>query len=296
MINKIVVLGASGQLGQALQAEVALLPASQRKLFNFALRPALDVTDSIALQQYLSHHAPNVIINACAYTAVDKAEQQPELAYRLNHLLVAELSQYAKDNGAALLHFSSDYVFNGNQQHPYTETDITAPLNTYGKSKLAGEQAMLDIAPAGLILRTSWLYSEFGHNFVGSIWRKVHAGEPLRVVDDQTGSPTYACELAALCIKLVTADSFVERFANTRLLHFAGQGQCSWCQFAIEIARLTGKNVPITAVSSQQWPALASRPAYSALNSGQLQQQLECSLPPWQQSLATCLKKMGHSE
>lgn len=296
MTERILILGASGQLGQALQAEVALLPQAVRRSFHFIQRQMLDVTDNAALKQCLKHYTPTIIINACAYTAVDKAEQQVAQAWQLNGQLVAELSQHAKTTGAALLHFSTDYVFGGTQTHPYIETDRPAPLNEYGKSKLAGEQAMLDIAPAGLILRTSWLYSEFGHNFVRSIWNKIQLGEPLQVVNDQTGSPTYARELAALCIGLVTAASFAERFASTRLLHCAGQGQASWYQLALEIVRLTGSNIAVTAVSSKQWPALAKRPAYSVLSSEALTEQLGLSLPPWQHSLAACLQKMGLSE
>lgn len=296
MTNRIMILGASGQLGQALQAEVALLPQSVRKWFYFISRQMLDVTDNAALKQCLKHYAPTIIINACAFTAVDKAEQQVALAWQVNHQLVAELSHYAKASGAALLHFSTDYVFNGRQHQPYTETDSPAPLNQYGKSKLAGEQVMLDIAPAGLILRTSWLYSEFGHNFARSIWRKVQQGQPLRVVDDQTGTPTYARDLAALSLKLVTADNFARQFATTQLLHCAGIGQASWYQIAQEILRLSGRQVAISAVASNEWPALATRPAYSALSSTTLKQQYGVSLPPWQQSIADCVQKMGQSE
>ncbi|WP_019674742.1 dTDP-4-dehydrorhamnose reductase [Arsukibacterium perlucidum] len=296
MTSRILVLGASGQLGQALQAETALLPAASRRLFSFVPRQALDLTDSTALKHFLKQQAPAIIINACAYTAVDNAEQQAELAYRVNHQLVVELSHYAKASGAALLHVSTDYVFNGRQQQPYTEADSPVPLNQYGKSKLAGEMAMLDIAPAGLILRTSWLYSEFGHNFACSIWRKIQQGEPLRVVNDQTGSPTYARELAALCLQLVITDNFAGRFANTQLLHCAGAGQASWYQLAQEILRLSSRQVAMSAVSSQHWPGLATRPAYSVLCSASLQQQFGLSLPPWQDSLASCLQKMGLSE
>ncbi|HAW94468.1 MULTISPECIES: dTDP-4-dehydrorhamnose reductase [unclassified Arsukibacterium] len=296
MTDRILVLGASGQLGQAFQAVVTLLPQPVRQLFYFIPRHKLDVTDSAALNRCLKQYAPTIIINTCAFTAVDKAEQQIALAWQLNEKLVAELSDFARASGAALLQFSTDYVFNGQQTKPYTETDMPAPLNQYGKSKLAGEQAMLDIAPAGLILRTSWLYSEFGHNFVRSIVNQIAQGKPLQVVNDQIGSPTYACHLAALCIELVTAANFAERFAKTRLLHCAGQGQASWYQLAQEIVSLTGSDIAVAAVSSNQWPALAKRPVYSGLSSEKLTQQLGLSMPPWQHSLAICLQKMGQSE
>jgi dTDP-4-dehydrorhamnose reductase len=155
---------------------------------------------------------------------------------------------------------------------------------------------MLSIGPAGVILRTSWLYSEFGHNFVQSIWRKCQQGKPLQVVDNQIGSPTYALELAALCLKLVATDDFAARFATPQLLHCAGQGQTSWYQFAQEIIKHSKQQVAITPLTSQQWQGAATRPAYSALNSQQLLQQFGLSLPPWQQSLASCLNKMGQSE
>jgi dTDP-4-dehydrorhamnose reductase len=155
---------------------------------------------------------------------------------------------------------------------------------------------MLRIGTAGVILRTSWLYSQFGHNFVQSIWRKCQQGQPLQVIDDQIGSPTYALELATLCLKLVTTDDFAKRFATPQLLHCAGQGQTSWYQFAQEIIKHSKQQVVITPLTSQQWQGAAIRPAYSALNSQQLLQQLGLSLPPWQQSLASCLNKMGQSE
>lgn len=285
-------LGASGQLGQALQAELALLPPSTQRLFCFITRTMLDVTDRAALKQCLQLHAPAIIVNACAYTAVDKAEEQPELAWQLNVQLVAELSEFAKASGAALLHFSTDYVFNGQQTNPYSETDIAAPLNQYGNSKLAGERAMLDIAPTGLILRTSWLYSEFGHNFVRSIVNQIRQGKPLQVVNDQTGSPTYARELAAICLQLVTERGFAERFASPMLLHCAGQGQASWYQLAQEIVRLTDSNIAVSALSSKQLSALAQRPAYSALCSNTLTERLGLTLPPWRQSVAACLRNI----
>ncbi|WP_372628212.1 dTDP-4-dehydrorhamnose reductase [Arsukibacterium sp.] len=296
MTKRIVILGASGQLGHALQAEAMRLPDTTRRLLCFIPRQALELTDSTALKHCLQHYSPAIIINACAYTNVDEAERQPAMTWLINQQLVAQLSHYAKASGAALLHFSTDYVFNGRQHQPYTETDSPAPLNQYGKSKLAGEQVMLDIAPAGLILRTSWLYSEFGHNFARSIWRKVQQGQPLRVVDDQTGTPTYARDLAALSLKLVTADNFARQFATTQLLHCAGIGQASWYQIAQEILRLSGRQVAISAVASNEWPALATRPAYSALSSTTLKQQYGVSLPPWQQSIADCVQKMGQSE
>jgi len=291
-----VILGASGQLGQALNAEAMNLPDATRRLLCFIPRQALELTDSRALKHCLQQYSPSIIINACAYTNVDEAERQVELAWLINQQLVAELSHYAKANGAALLHCSTDYVFNGGQHQPYTEIDTPAPLNQYGKSKLAGENAMLDIAPAGLILRTSWLYSEFGHNFVRRIVSKIRQGSLLQVVNDQIGSPTYARELAALCIKLVMAPDFTERFAKTRLLHCAGQGQASWYQLAQEIVRLTRSDIAVAAVSSNQWLALAKRPAFSVLSSEALTEQLGLSLPPWQHSLSICLQKMGQSE
>ncbi|MBV2127813.1 dTDP-4-dehydrorhamnose reductase [Arsukibacterium indicum] len=293
MANRVLILGASGQLGQALKAEVAMLAQPTREIFHFISRPILDVTDSIALQHCLQRYAPTVIINACAYTAVDKAEQESAQAWRLNQQLVTELSLYAKANGAALLHFSTDYVFNGGQTQPYMETDKPAPLNQYGSSKLAGERAMLEIAPAGLILRTSWLYSEFGHNFVRSIVNQIRQGKPLQVVNDQIGSPTYARELAALCLKLITAAGFAERFANPVLLHCAGQGQASWYQLAQEVAILTDSNLTVSAVQSKQWPAIAKRPVFSALCSKQLLQHSGVCLPPWQQSVAACLRNIA---
>ncbi|KKO47857.1 hypothetical protein VT06_14805 [Arsukibacterium sp. MJ3] len=289
----LLITGANGQLGQCFAAIAKQWPQCQ---FTFVDSKQADITNPQQIAALVEKINPYAIINCAAYTNVDLAEQQPELAYAINATAVKKLAQLCRDTHTLLIQISTDYVFNGKQQLPYRETDVTAPINQYGQSKLAGEQAMLSIAPAGLILRTSWLYSEFGHNFVRSIWRKSQQGQPLQVVDDQIGSPTYARELATLCLKLVTAGNVAERFATPQLLHCAGQGQTSWYQLAQEIMNHSKQQVAITPLTSKQWQGAATRPAYSALNSQQLLQQMALSLPPWQQSLASCLNKMGQSE
>ncbi|CAM3865720.1 dTDP-4-dehydrorhamnose reductase [Rheinheimera salexigens] len=294
-MKHLLITGAMGQLGQSFTAIAKQWPQFQ---FTFADKKLADITNQLQMAALLRQLKPYAVINCAAFTNVDLAEQQPELAYAVNATAVEQLAQLCRETNTLLVHFSTDYVFSGRQldagenQTPYTEQDLAEPLNVYGASKLAGEQAMLNIAPAGLILRSSWLYSAFGHNFARIIYNKIQQGLPLRVVADQIGSPTYAPELAALCLKLLSAD----HFATTQLLHCAGQGEASWYQVAQEIQKYTKQQTTLTAISSNQWQSAATRPSYSALSSQQLQKQFGLSLPAWQQSLVTCLNKMGQSD
>jgi dTDP-4-dehydrorhamnose reductase len=300
-MKHLLITGAKGQLGQSFTAIAKHWPQLQ---FTFVDSKQADITDGEKMAALLGKFKPDVVINCAAFTQVDLAEQQPELAYAVNAIAVKQLAQLCRDANILLVHISTDYVFSGKPvshllgQQAYTEHDLTEPINVYGVSKLAGEQAMLNIGTPGFILRTSWLYSEFGHNFVRSIWQKIQQGVNLQVVADQVGSPTYAPELAVVCLKLLTTADFEYDFAKPQILHCASQGQTSWYQLAQAIQQYsnTKHKVTITAINSKQWPATATRPAYSALNSQKLQQQFSLSMPSWQQSLVTCLNKMGQSD
>ena len=295
-MKHLLITGANGQLGQSFAAIAKQWP---QFTFTFADKKLADITNQLQMAALILKLKPYAVINCAAFTNVDIAEQQPELAYAVNATAVKQLAQLCVDTNILLVHFSTDYVFSGNKQQAYIESDIAEPINVYGASKLAGEQAMLNIAPPGLILRSSWLYSEFGHNFVRSIFNKIQQGQsleieqPLQVVADQIGSPTYAPELAALCLKLLSAKNFAKHFATTQLLHCAGQGETSWYHIAEQILNSVKQQAiqnktqqtTITAISSKQWQSAATRPAYSALSSMELQQKFGLSLPPWQQSL-----------
>lgn len=299
-MKHLLITGGKGQLGQSFAAIAKQWPQFK---FTFVDSKQADITKGEQMAAVLDKVKPDAVINCAAFTQVDLAEQQPELAYAVNATAVKQLAQLCRAGNIFLVHFSTDYVFSGKPasqqlgQQPYTEHDLAEPINIYGSSKLAGEEGMLNIGPAGFILRTSWLYSEFGHNFVRSIWQKIQQGANLRVVADQVGSPTYAPELATVCLHLVATANVKHKFAKPRLLHCAGQGQTSWNQLAQAIQQFSNttnikSKTTITAINSKEWPASATRPAYSALNSQQLQQQFGLGLPVWQPSLATCLNKM----
>lgn len=313
-MKRILVTGSNGQLGQCFAALAKKWPTLE---FHFCHKAQANITNAEQMQRLIDKIQPTIIINCAAYCQVDLAEQNHALAYAVNATAVKQLAKLCKNAGIFLVHFSTDYVFSGaTTKHcfeqaallqPYSETATALPINYYGLSKLAGEQAMLDIAPMGLVLRTSWLYSQFGPNFVTSISHKLQQGQALNIVDDQIGSPTYGPELAAACLQILTKHNLAKDFTTAKLLHLAGQGQASWYQLALQIQQLQFKyqqplagynqkqhkqqTGTISAISSQQWPSLAKRPAYSALSSAKLKQLTGISLPPWQQSIAKCIKK-----
>lgn len=295
-MQRLLITGAKGQLGQCFAAIAKNWPQFQ---CVFADKNMADITNQPQMAALLHRIKPYAVINCAAFTNVDLAQQQPDLAYAVNATAVKQLAQLCLDTHTLLVHISTDYVFSGKQlkttvqQTAYTERDIAEPINVYGASKLAGEHAIQSIEPAGIIIRSSWLYSEYGNNFVRSIYNKIQQGIPLQVVVDQIGSPTYATELAALCLTLLSSNKLTQYFARAQLLHCAGQGETSWYQLAEEILSYTKQQTTITAISSKQWQSAATRPAYSALSSKQLQQQFGFSLPPWQQSLVTCLNKIS---
>lgn len=307
-MKRLLITGANGQLGQSFAAIAKYWPQLQ---LHFCDKSQADITNKQQMRSLIQKIQPYALINCAAYTQVDLAEQNQALAYAVNAAAVKQLAHLCKEANVFLIHFSTDYVFAGaanKHSHqgqallqPYTETAIPAPLNYYGLTKLAGEQAILEIGPAGIVIRTSWLYSEFAHNFVATIWHKLQQGQALKIVADQVGSPTYAPELAALCLQFLTRHNLAKDFAPAKLLHLAGVGQASWYQLALAVQQCQRQYAcqpqqtaaTISAISSQQWPSLAKRPAYSALSSHKLTQLTGLSLPPWQQSVASCSQKMA---
>lgn len=290
MVNSLVVLitGANGQLGQALQAEVAGFPALT--LISSA-RSEVDICDTASIGQAIQRYQPQVIINCAAYTAVDKAEAEPAQAYRINRDGVANLAAQAALHNIVLLQLSTDYVFSGNQSTPYTELDTPAPKTVYGASKLAGEQALLQSGCKGAIIRTSWLYSEFGSNFVKTMLRLAQSGKPLKVVADQYGSPTYARDLAIAILQMAEATE-QPRFNPPQLWHYANNGITSWYDFAGAIFHTAGLECTVEPIQTSAYPTAASRPAFSALASGKIQQHFNTAVPAWRHSLKLALSRM----
>ena len=285
---KVLLLGANGQLGQALKAEAAGFPALA--LISTG-RSEVDICDTASIRQAITRYQPQVIINCAAYTAVDKAEAEPAQAYRINRDGVANLAAQAARHNIALLHISTDYVFSGEQAHPYTEQDSPAPKSVYGASKLAGEQELLQSGCKGAIIRTSWLYSEFGSNFVKTMLRLGQCRKPLKVVADQCGSPTYARDLAAALLQMAAAAK-QPLFNPPQLWHYANTGITSWYDFACAIFHTAGLECTVEPIQTSAYPTAASRPAFSALASGKIQQHFNTPVPSWRDSLKPALTRL----
>ena len=278
---KALITGANGQLGRALAARA---PASIELI---ALTSAqLDVGDRAAVDAAFIDHAPAIVINAAAYTKVDVAEEMPELANRVNHLGVAHLAQAAQGSGARMVHISTDFVFDGMASHPSRPDAPTAPLNVYGATKLAGERAA---GHNSLIIRTSWLYSPYGNNFVATMLRLMRERPLLRVVDDQVGTPTSALSLADALWKLAVTD-------NVGVMHYSDSGVASWYDFAVAIMEdaiaigLLDQRIDIIPIPSSAYPTPAKRPHYSVLDKSDTIEALGYAPPHWRTSLRDVLE------
>src|SRR5690554_3208648 len=266
MPSRILVTGPNGQLGQSLQKVAAEYPQFE---WVFTNRTELNLADPASIAAYFSRQQPvQAIINAAAYTAVDRAETEAELAEQVNHHAVAQLAHIAKEQDIFLLHVSTDYVFDGTNFRPYVETDPVDPQNNYGLTKLKGEQAVRESGCKGTIVRTSWVYSEFGHNFVKTMLRLGRERDSLNVIFDQVGSPTYATDLAHTCIKLVQQDQVKQQ--KVELYHYSNEGVCSWYDFALTIFELANIDCRVAPIESSQYPTPASRPHYSLLNKAKI--------------------------
>ena len=269
---KILVTGKDGQLGYALQE----LSENQFEFtWKFTDRSELDITNSINTQTVLKEFQPDWIINAAAYTDVDGAESNEEIAYKVNADGPYILAKSAKDIGAKLVHISTDYVFDGTKNEPYTETDKPNPLQIYGKSKLEGENKIKEVDVPGIILRTSWLYGHHGENFVKKIMKLSEEKEEIQVVDDQIGSPTYTNDLVEAIFELMLDHSF----QKMELIHFANQGGISWYEFATKIVFLYGKKCILKPISSDTVKQVARRPKFSKLDTSYFNQNYQFKIP-----------------
>ena len=285
----ILVIGASGQLGQELR--VAAEGSAQH--YTFASRSELDVTDQLAIQHFVQDHHIDTIINCSAYTAVDRAEDEPEEADRINHQAVAALAALAKAQGLYLIHISTDYVFAGDSHRPITEEETPRPQSVYGRTKLLGEDAIRRAGCRALILRTSWLYSTYGANFLKTMCRLMQERQELSIVFDQIGTPTYARDLACFIV------SYLEQDKGTRqegTYHFSDEGVASWYDFAEAIRHRMGYSCQLHPIRSEQYPTKATRPSYSVLDKAKLKRDFGITLPHWQTSLEDCLNQLTSTE
>lgn len=291
MQNKAIITGAGGQLGQEL---IRTAPGDLECLQLY--RADLDIGDERAVRACLAQHKPHLVINAAAYTAVDLAESEPEQAQRINARGPANLATACKEAGTRLLHVSTDFVFDGESSTPYTPQTPTAPLGEYGRSKLAGEQAVQSILPAALIMRTGWVYSSFGSNFVKTMLQLMSEREELSVVADQRGTPTWANGLA----KALWSAAAKEQLSG--VYHWSDEGECSWYDFALAIAQeglesgLLQRTVKIKPIPATQYPTPAQRPTYSVLDKTESWRDLELQGVHWRTQLQNMLRDFKELE
>lgn len=284
---KVLITGANGQLG----LELAILgPKFPNLNLLFTDKNTLNMVDFEEVDSYISTNKIDVIVNCAAYTHVDKAEDEPKIADEVNHFAVRNLGLIAKKHQLKLIHISTDYVFDGNSGIPYAETDAANPQNAYGISKLNGEKALLKINPKNsIIIRTSWMYSEFGSNFVKTMLRLSDEKEQIKVVSDQIGSPTYAKDLALAILKIIPAINN----EGIQIYHYANKGQCSWFQFAEAVMKIAERNCLILPITSADFKTKAKRPKYSLLNTDKIQNTFNLEIPNWEDSLKECILKLN---
>ncbi len=284
-MNNILVTGGNGQLGSELKELASNFPE-----YDFLVTDVfdLDIRAHDEVRKFIERNNINVIINCAAYTAVDKAESEPELSDAINHLAVANFAQIAKEYSIKLIHISTDYVFDGTSFKPYTETDTPNPKSVYGKTKLDGELSMQKINPANsIIIRTSWLYSKFGNNFVKIILSLADNRKEISVVSDQIGSPTNAADLALAIITILPKI----KNKDVELYHYSNEGVCSWYDFAKAIFKIKKINIKIVNVLSKEYSTSSKRPSFSALDKSKIKNKFKISIKNWKNSIRYMLNE-----
>lgn len=274
---KILITGANGQLGRCLQDVAERYPDY---MFHFKTSKELDITSKENINKLFAHEKFDYCINCAAYTAVDKAETDQENAFLVNAEAVKYLSEACKAQNAVLIHISTDFVFDGSKTTPYTEEDTPNPINVYGASKLKGEQYVKELLEKYFIIRTSWVYSEYGNNFVKTMLRLGTERDELNVVNDQIGSPTYAGDLAEAIMKIINLEA-----TNYGIYHYSSEGAISWYDFAKEIFETKGMTIKVNPIPSKAYTTPAKRPAFSVMDKTKAIKKLELKIGPWNQSL-----------
>ena len=293
---RLLVTGANGQVGCELRQSLA--PLGEVIALD---RAACDLARPAEVARILRAATPDIIVNAAAYTAVDRAEQEEELATLINGTAVGEIAQAARQLGALLIHYSTDYVFDGRKDAPYAEDDVPSPISAYGRSKLAGERAIAQCGGRYLIVRTSWIYAARGHNFLKTVLRLARERDELRIVDDQIGAPTWARDLAAATAVMtrqarqeIARDDF-----ESGLFHVTGSGATSWFVFAKAVVKqaeqygLLARKSKIVPIASSEYPVAATRPKNSRLSGARARHRFQIALPEWEQSLAVCMRELS---
>ena len=289
---KILVIGENGQLGKSIKNVIGKKQLNDT--FIFVVRDQLDLSNNHSIANYFKSHRFDVIVNCAAYTSVDKAELEIEAADKINHLAVKQIAEIANHQKSKLIHISTDYVFDGESNNPYSEIDETNPINIYGKTKLAGEQAILLAMPTNAtIIRTSWVYSEFGNNFVDTILRLGNEQEELNIVCDQLGSPTYANDLAIAILQIINNEKFYSFNTRTQIFHYSNKGSCSWYAFAKEVVELASIDCALKTITTENYKTTAMRPKNTLMNKDKISKTFGLEIYDWKKSLQDCLDKIA---
>jgi len=282
--QKILITGANGQLGKELKELCSVYPAYE---FIFFPREDLPIQNFDLVRSTFKIQQPQYCINCAAYTAVNQAEAEKELAFQINGEAVGVLAAVCREYGTRFFHVSTDYVFDGSAKIPYKETDATHPINAYGASKLEGEEQAFQFNEETIIIRTSWVYSSFGKNFVKTMLRLMKEKPQISVVNDQVGSPTYAADLANSIMRIISSGNWRPGF-----YHFSNEGVITWFEFASVIRELINSNCKLNPITTLQYPTPAKRPQYSVLDTSKIRETYNISLKNWKESLAHCLEKI----
>jgi len=288
----ILVTGANGQLGKSIKSLVKQQKISHS--FVFVTRNQLDLSSPSNIQNYFETHKIDLIINCAAYTSVDRAEYYQKEADMINHIAVKKIAEISKSNNIKLIHISTDFVFDGLNHRPYFESDASSPLNIYGKTKLEGENAILSIMKFNaIIIRTSWVYSEYGNNFVDTIIKLTQKNNNLNIVSDQIGTPTYARDLGQAVLNIIKNDKFNELDRASEIYHYSNEGECSWYDFAKEVTNILGTKCTISPINSENYPTTARRPRNTIMSKDKISKEFDIKIIFWKDSLKCCMKNLA---
>lgn len=284
-MTTILITGSNGQLGNEMRQASVRFPA-----FNYLFTDVaeLDICNKTAIENFVAENKVDFIVNCAAYTAVDKAEDDTELCYKINKDAVRNIAEVANANDIKVIHVSTDYVFDGTNHIPYTEDEPVCPSSVYGKSKLDGERELTDVCNQSAIIRTSWLYSSFGNNFVKTMIKLGTERDALNVIFDQVGTPTYAADLADAIMKMISNETF-----TPGIYHFSNEGVCSWYDFTKTIHRIAGISCNVQPIETKDYPTRTPRPHYSVLNKAKIKTTYGISIPHWEESLMKCMELLS---
>ncbi len=286
---RVLITGSNGQLGSEIKE---LYTKYDNIECIFKDLPELDIYDADSVNSLISDEHINAVINCAAYTSVDKAEENVEIAERVNSIGVYNLVEALDKINGKLIHISTDYVFDGNNLQPYKESDPTCPISVYGKTKRAGELAVINGKIDAVVIRTSWLYSTFGDNFVKSMLKLGNEKQSLNVISDQVGTPTYARNLAKVCLEILSSSNKENINKNGKIYHYSNEGIASWYDFAVLIMEIGGLDCKVNPIQTKDYPTLAKRPRYSVLNKKKIKADFKIEIPNWEESLKECIIKL----